>query len=559
MMCTSEKKPIDTSTSPKRRKAISFYRTMQSLKVFLLFVHLASQCSGFAPSSQQKNHLAVRTISPSSSFIIPHEKPNDFSTVEQTREDTYTPIPEDVYDPVDAFENKGIEKALDELKEFAATGGVPDLDGKPLSNEFLAHHMGIDTVHSYTCPQEEVFRGFMSNGCRLHIQPGGQTAFYKSIFFEHLSHAQEKLRTAPFKLSRDAHSYQVVADFLSSKARQAVTETTGVCIPKCYHAELRPDAENPIKTKCSFLMEDLSPDKGWYQHWLLLDEKECKASLRALAKIHAFFWHGSNFWNDQEGGAELEASIWESGSYVQPIAKNPDQCQIVAREWKLKRMKFEEHLSSLECWDNLGERLQRVAAECGRLAHPFAKEGSSLSKEYQKFRTFTHGDPKVANLLFRSQEGQELPQVGLIDFQWAGFGLAATDVAHFFTSSIHAKLMVDGGEEMLLRYYFDELQKSFVEYGAYDTREDALEQYSYDTFLEQYEIGVLDVWRLVIAYTWDRFDKPVEPDDKQGCARTMNKTSYNKSIPTIVWLISRCDEILKKQETEASKMMLLSQ
>lgn len=281
---------------------------------------------------------------------------------------------------------------------------------------------------------------------------------------------------------------------------------------------------------------------------------ETKTALKALAKIHAFFWHGSNFWKDKKAGAELDAAVWESGSYVQPKAQNADQCSNVASEWKVKRTKFEEHLSSLDCWDDLGERLQTVATECGRLAHPFADV--DLKESYQKFRTFTHGDPKQANFLFRRSPSKEL-EIGLIDFQWAGFGLAATDIAHFMTSAVHASLLVNGGEANLLQYYFDELQTHLVEYGAYNSAEDAVEQFSYETFMDQYEIGVLDLCRLVIAYTWDRFDEPVEPDDKKGCAKTMNKTSYNKSIPNAVWLVSRCDEIMKVRELEATKLMLL--
>jgi thiamine kinase-like enzyme len=162
-----------------------------------------------------------------------------------------------------------------------------------------------------------------------------------------------------------------------------------------------------------------------------------------------------------------------------------------------------------------------------------------------KYRTFTHGDPKQANLLFR--QSSNALQVGLIDFQWSGFGLAATDIAHFMTSGVHADMLVDGGEECLLKYYFDELQKYLVEFGAYKDADDALQNYSYDTFTEQYEIGVLDICRLMIAYTWSRFEFPVKKDDVEGCALTMNKTSYNKSIPTIIWLLNRCDEILKSR------------
>lgn len=413
--------------------------------------------------------------------------------------------------------------------------------------------MGVDssTVESYTCPEEDQFRGFMSNACRVILLPGKQTAFYKSIVFEHLDHAREKLKTAPHKLIRDAKSYQVVASFLLSKACQEIIEKTGVGIPKIYDAKSEPDYDNPMESKFSFLFEDFAPADGWYQQWLLVNEEECKAALSTFAKIHAFFWSGSTFWKDKEAAKELEEAVWESGSYVQPKAQNWNQCKIVAKEWAIKKLRFEKELSKFDYWDNLGERLESVAVECGRLAHPFGAEEEALAKEYNKYRTFTHGDPKQANLLFRtppgSSEKSKQLQVGLIDFQWSGFGLAASDIAHFLTSAVHADCLVDGGEERLQRYYFDEVQKYLVEFGAYKTAKDAAKKYNYDTFIDQYETAVLDICRLMIAYTWDRFEFPVEKDDEPGKAKTMNKTSYNKSIPNIIWLMSRCDAIMKSR------------
>lgn len=106
--------------------------------------------------------------------------------------------------------------------------------------------------------------------------------------------------------------------------------------------------------------------------------------------------------------------------------------------------------------------------------------------------------------------------------------MAATDIAHFITSGVHADRLVDGGEKDLLQYYFNELQTHLVKYGAYSTIEEAMEKYSYDTFMEQYDTGVLDICRLIIAYTWARFEYAVEKEDEDLCAKTMNKTSYNK-------------------------------
>jgi thiamine kinase-like enzyme len=423
---------------------------------------------------------------------------------------------------------------------------VRDLNGRPLTNEYFAQHMGID-VESYSCPEEDAFRGFMSNACRVKLMPSGDSAFYKCIIFKDIGHAWEKMKNAPFKLLRDIHSYQVVASFLNSKACQQMVDKTGIKIPICYHAELEPNYINPMESKFSFLLEDLNPSDGWYQQWLIDSREECKACLRTYAKIHAFFWHGSNFWKDKEAAKELEASVWQSGSYVQPHAQPPDQYLTLETEWARKRMKFEKHLSSFDYWENLGERLQSVAHECGRRAHPFA-EGESLAKDYQRYRTFTHGDPKQANIFFhRSAQGDSDIQVGLIDFQWSGFGLAASDVAHFLSSAVYADLLEGSGEKYWMEYYYDHLQEYLVEYGAFESLAEVKNGYSWEVFTHQYETAVLDLCRLIIGYTWDRFKEPVEKGDEAARARTMNKTSYNKSIPNAVWLMSRCDSILKSR------------
>ncbi len=382
----------------------------------------------------------------------------------------------------------------------------------------------------------------MSNACRVKLLPGGESAFYKCIVFRDLGHAWKKMRNSPFKLARDAKSYEVVANLLKSKAYRDMAEKTGVKFPKCYDAKLEPNEANPIESKFSFLLEDLTPSDGWYQKWLLDTKEECHASLTAFAKIHALFWHGSSFWNDKNAANEFEDAVWKSGSYVQPHLQNPDQWKRVASQWGTKRMKFQKECSSFDYWDNLGERLQNIAQECGRHAHPFA-EDESFSSEYQQYRTFIHGDPKQANIFFRRSDESEIAEIALIDYQWSGFGLAASDIAHFLTSAVYAEMLEGSGEDYLIRYYYDELQKYLVEYGAFLSVEDARKGYSYEIFNGQYETAVLDLCRLIIAV---RFEYPTEKGDAP-CARTMNDTSYNKSLSNVVWLLCRCDEILKSR------------
>lgn len=413
-----------------------------------------------------------------------------------------------------------------------------DLDGHPLPVSYFTEHVKIQ-ADAYSCPESEAVRGIMSNACRIHLHPSKDTLFYKRIDFSALDHARAKLRTAPHKLTRDVKSYEVETSFLASRACKSVVEKTGVRIPRCYTCHLMPDHSNPIESKFNMLLEDFAPSDGWYQRWLISSEEECHASLTTLAKIHAFFWNGSAFWDDIEAAKELEASVWESASYIQPKLQTTHQCDTVAAGWESNRIKCQEALESFSFWGTLGKRLQSVAHECGKLAHPFAQDDTS--ETFSKYKTFTHGDPKQSNFLFKQNvSGVE---VGVIDFQWAGFGLAATDVAHFLSAAVHADMLVDGGEASLLQYYYHKLQLFLVEFGAFPTVNDVNQQFDYEQFLEQYETGVLDLCRLVITYAWTRFE-PVEESDDYGRERTMNKNSYNKCVKNVVWLMSRCDDIL---------------
>ena len=129
-------------------------------------------------------------------------------------------------------------------------------------------------------------------------------------------------------------SYRVETSFLGSRACDSLVSKTGLKIPKCYDAKLLLDESNSIDSKVSLLLENFSPTKGWTQRWLLQNFDKCKTTLSAFAKMHAFFWHRSPFYNDVEDVSELENAVWEQSSYVQPKLQNLDQCANVASGWK---------------------------------------------------------------------------------------------------------------------------------------------------------------------------------------------------------------------------------
>ena len=101
-----------------------------------------------------------------------------------------------------------------------------------------------------------------------------------------------------------------------------------------------------------------------------------------------------------------------------------------------------------------------------------------------------------------------LSQVGLIDFQWTGFGLGATDVAYLIASSAEAGLLTaDGaGEAALLDAYHADLTAALVEFGAAPDAAAAQALYPRGALQEQYETALLDVFRLAVAYQWVRIE-----------------------------------------------------
>ena len=463
-----------------------------------------------------------------------------------------------------------------------------DLEGAPLDRLWLQDQLQPEKTDStsksfslkgFAIPETTTARGLMSNGCRLLMEwepnsttsasqtlPPPFSAFYKRVVMSESPDSRFKLKNVPHKLIRDVKSYQVETAFLTSDACQrGLIQEAGVHVNKVYASDLRPapkgtGPKEQIQSKFAMLVQDLSKENGWKQEWLL-EKESSKAALEAFARMHGYFWHGSDFWNKEEGkwGQELEDAVWSNGGYMQPALQGLDQLEQVAAGWTARLPSFEDALKEVTELQNvdlneIGMRLQNVAKSVGQKSHPFA-DGASAS-DYQKYRTFIHGDPKQANIFLRTKKSDEGSQsdvleAGLIDFQWSGFGLAATDVAHHICASVQPHcLSYDGNkEEELLDFYYDCLSKSLIQNGVASSEEDVQQNiYPRSVLQEQYEVAVLDICRMVFAYAWKRW----KPEDKPTPA-SLNRNSYNKSLPNVLWLITRCSQILTAREKDLNK------
>jgi fructose-1,6-bisphosphatase/inositol monophosphatase family enzyme len=430
--------------------------------------------------------------------------------------------------------------------EAQATDVARDVDGDPITAKWLSSVVGGE-VDSYAAPESSAHRYLMSDAVRLVLKPRPSSAaaavpaslFYKRVVLQELEHVKLKARTAPEKIARDVTSYQVEASFLASRACARLC-ATGANIPRPYHVVSRPACvgDSPADSRFALLLEDYSPAAGWSQEGLLGGDA-LRAALASLADMHAFFW---SFRGDADY-AELAGAVWDRATYWVPERQAADQFDRVAPEWEKHRAHFAAALAGagvVGCGgitlDNLGERLAAVAPAVAARVHAVGAD------EAHPQRTVLHGDAKAANFFFRAPA-----DVGMIDFQWAGFGHPVVDVAYLIASSAAlSQLSHDGAAEAgHVAFYTRCLHRSLVAHGKARTEAAAAALLPLAAALDFYDDAVVDLARLVFAYHWARIR--ASPDVLRARAHMLGSNSYNKSVPHAVWLVARTAALLAKR------------
>ncbi len=108
------------------------------------------------------------------------------------------------------------------------------------------------------------------------------------------------------------------------------------------------------------------------------------------------------------------------------------------------------------------------------------------------FKTFVHGDAKLANFCFTETNAQADTRVAAVDFQYVGGGCGMKDVAYFIGSCLYEE-DCERLEDALLGYYFAQLHEALAQYQA-DMDARAVEQ----------------EWRELYAVAWTDFHRFVK-------------------------------------------------
>ena len=159
--------------------------------------------------------------------------------------------------------------------------------------------------------------------------------------------------------------------------------------------------DNPIDSRFSLLLNDFSKEDGWHQV-VQTDLAQMRATLKALARMHAFFWLGNKT-------TSLASCLWPVATYWDQAKQPSDQAA---------------RLSSLfaRFVADFGDREVSEAAEAKDYGALLASHVERLEREVHQGekQTIIHGDAKSANFFYKANGAADGGlDVGIIDFQWS--------------------------------------------------------------------------------------------------------------------------------------------
>jgi thiamine kinase-like enzyme len=226
-------------------------------------------------------------------------------------------------------------------------------------------------------------------------------------------------------------------------------------VPACYYSELREDSNH-----FAMILEDLAPGIPSDQV-IGTDRKISREVIEQFAKLHAKWWNSD----------ELEGYGWAKWL----VTEMPIEAALALFE---ESMKQAEATGKFDAYPEM-KRLMPFLPPLFRIepAPPFPF-------------TLAHGDLRSDNIIQPSPEGGRF---AVIDWQLAGIGDPANDIARWLSQSISIEDRRDTEKE-LLKLYHDRL----VEYGV--------KNYSYKKFINDYKTNLI-VLLLMFSMSMDSVDQ----------------------------------------------------
>lgn len=346
--------------------------------------------------------------------------------------------------------------------------------------------------------------------------------------------------------------YQEVLPRLQAKHASLVQHLT----PTVYHAEYTlepwiPEDERATALACPQIDKDTLPDpksKGgclilecmdatkYYQDSPLTIE-ECQHCLHAVARLHAAAWQ------DVDLLTFAEERLSKASFHLR--MRNPKELAGIERTWQDFVQAFELPLQDCGLWQvtsfqQMGQRMARLAEYVSDQVSP---------QPTDRYATLIHGDYKSMNV-FLPQKQQcavsnydDLPtndiaddHAVLVDFASTGVGLGMSDLAMHIRHAVLPEHLQNGGEEALVRYYWEYLC----------THISGETQYPWEDAWRHYRLAVVDYFRFFLARMW----KGATPATLAKKRDNKNVNLINRNIPAAIAFLQKVHEYLAEVEKE---------
>lgn len=270
-------------------------------------------------------------------------------------------------------------------------------------------------------------------------------------------------------------SYAVERRFYDSTAIQERLQSAALTIPKLLAGDL--DGSKAWPCFC-ILMNDLSTQYPMHPDCMSVHQAVC--GLQWIATFHATFW-----------GDQYPRVLWERGAFwTQSCHANRIAVTWVATH-QFVESKYPHFVTTRTM--GVGQRLQIVGHAISSFLAEYAQN--------RKYRTVIHGDYKSANMFFSKETEQASctergsQTVAVIDFQYAGGGIGAEDVAYFLYPDARGEWFAQ--EEMLLKTYHETLIAQLIFH-----RKGGPSTLPFETFVKFYELARLDMTRYWLSKGW---------------------------------------------------------
>eukprot|EP00977_Amphora_coffeiformis_P000191 scaffold54_cov158-Amphora_coffeaeformis.AAC.5 len=203
---------------------------------------------------------------------------------------------------------------------------------------------------------------------------------------------------------------------------------------------------DPEKKGGLLILDCIPPETHFQDSPLTMDQ--CRSCLTAVSSLHAAAWQDQTLL--ERADRELSKASFHLST------RNPKELAGIEESWVGFCEAFSNEMKEAGLADQasihqyLARRLATVAEQVSRAVSPGPSE---------PYATLIHGDYKSMNVFL--PRNKDDPAI-LVDFASAGCGMGMSDVAMHIHHAVIPEQLANGGEEALVKHYWQSLQDSLT-------------------------------------------------------------------------------------------------